>query len=191
MKVLAVSGSARKSGNTAVLVRHALEPLEAAGIETEFIELAAKKIAGCTGCRKCAESKDGQCHGRRDDLNEVITKMIEADGIILASPVYFSDVSTETKALIDRAGMVAGANGGLFKRKVGAAVIAVRRGGAIHAFDTINHLFFITQMIVAGSSYWNMGYGRDPGEVESDEEGVRTMRVLGENMAWLLERTHG
>jgi len=116
--------------------------------------------------------------------------MSEADGIILGSPTYFTDVTTEMKALIDRAGFVARANGEMFRRKVGAAVVAVRRAGSIHAFDTLNHFFLVSQMIVPGSSYWNVGIGRDKGEVEDDEEGIQTMRVLGENMAWLLKKTH-
>jgi multimeric flavodoxin WrbA len=114
--------------------------------------------------------------------------MDEADGVIIGSPVYYADITAETKALIDRSGYVAGANGAMFKRKVGAAVIAVRRAGAVHAFDSINHLFFISQMIVPGSSYWNMGMGREKGDVERDEEGIRTMQVLGRNMAWLMQR---
>ncbi len=114
--------------------------------------------------------------------------MLEADGIILGSPTYFTNVSTEMKALIDRAGLVAKANGGMFRRKVGAAVVAVRRAGSIHVFDSINHLFFISQMIVPGSSYWNMGIGLNKGDVEKDEEGIQTMKTLGQNMAWLLKK---
>ena len=121
--------------------------------------------------------------------NVFIEKMAAADGILLGSPTYVTDVSPEIKALIDRACMVSGANGAMFRRKVGAGVVAVRRGGAIHAFDTLNHFFLITQMIVPGSCYWNIGIGREPGEVEKDEEGIRTMQVLGRNMAWLLKRT--
>ena len=112
--------------------------------------------------------------------------MIEADGIILGSPTYFTDVTAEMKALIDRSGLVAKVNGDLLRRKVGAAVVAVRRAGSIHVFDTLNHFFFISQMVVPGSIYWNVGIGRNIGEVEEDEEGIRTMTVLGENMAWLL-----
>jgi multimeric flavodoxin WrbA len=123
-------------------------------------------------------------------MNVWIAKMREADGILLASPTYFADITPELKALIDRAGFVAGANDNFLKRKVGAAVIAVRRCGALHAFDTINHFFMIRQMIVPGSSYWNMAFGREKGEVENDEEGIRTMTVLGENMAWLLQRVN-
>jgi multimeric flavodoxin WrbA len=114
--------------------------------------------------------------------------MLGADGIVLASPTYFSDVSSEMKALIDRAGMVSRANEDMLKRKVGAAVVVHRRGGAIHAFDTLNHFFLIGQMIVPGSGYWNFGVGRDVGDVEKDEEGMLTMKQLGQNMAWLLNR---
>jgi len=188
MKVVAFSGSARKDGNTAILIRRVLAELEAQGIETELVELAGKKVQGCTACMKCREKQDRQCHGRKDFGNECITKMDEADGMIIGSPVYYADISAETKALIDRAGYVAGANGAMFTRKVGAAVIAVRRAGSIHAFDSINHLFFISQMIVPGSSYWNMGMGREKGDVERDEEGMRTMEILGKNMAWLMQR---
>jgi multimeric flavodoxin WrbA len=116
--------------------------------------------------------------------------MIEADAIILGLPVYYSDLTAGMKALIERAGFVSRANDELFKRKVGAAVVAVRRAGAIHAFDSINHFFFINQMIVPGSSYWNIGIGRDIGEVEGDVEGVQTMKTLGQNMAWLLKKLH-
>jgi multimeric flavodoxin WrbA len=190
MKVTAFNGSARKDGNTAVLVRHVLNQLEKEGIQTEFVQLAGRKIRGCIACFKCYKNKDQRCSVNKDILNECIEKMIESDGIILASPTYFADISTEMKALIDRSGMVAMANNYMFKRKVGAAVVAVRRAGSIHAFDSINHFFFIGQMIVPGSSYWNVGIGRDKGDVEKDDEGLQTMKVLGENMAWLLKRIH-
>jgi multimeric flavodoxin WrbA len=188
MKVVAVSGSARKNGNTARLIEHVFEPLREAGIDCELIQLAGKEVRGCTACMKCREVKDGQCHGRKDFGNEVIDALRDADGIILGSPTYFADVSAEMKAIIDRVGYVSMGNGGFFTRKPGAAVVAVRRGGAIHVFDTINHFFLIGQMFVVGSSYWNVGIGREKGEIENDEEGLRTMRRLGENMAWLLER---
>lgn len=188
MKVVAFSGSARKDGNTAILIRQVFTELEKAGIETELVQLAGKKIRGCTACFKCAKNKDQHCAVKGDVLNDCIDKMIEADGIIIGSPTYFADVSSETKALIDRAGMVSRMNGDMFRRKVGAAVIAVRRGGEIHAFDTINHFFTIGQMIIPGSIYWNMGIGREKGEVEKDEEGMKTMTMLGENMAWLMKK---
>jgi multimeric flavodoxin WrbA len=191
LKVVAFNGSARKDGNTAILTRYALGELEKDGIETNLIQLSGKKIHGCIACRKCFEKKDQHCAVTNDILNECIDNMLEADGIILASPTYFADVSAELKALIDRAGYVGIANDGMFKRKVGAAVVAVRRAGSIHAFDSINHFFLISQMIIPGSRYWNMGFGRDKGEVEKDEEGILTMKILGQNMAWLLKKIQG
>ncbi|HZK31061.1 MAG TPA: flavodoxin family protein [Methanoregula sp.] len=188
MKVVAFNGSARKDGNTAILVNVVFKELKKAGIKTELVQLAGKKIRGCTACGKCFENQDKQCAVKGDVANDCIGKMLEADGIILASPTYFADVSTELKALIDRSGFVAKANQDMFKRKVGAGVIAVRRGGAIHAFDTINHFFFINQMIVPGSSYWNIGIGLAPGDVNGDDEGISIMTTLGANMAWLMKR---
>ncbi len=188
MKVIAFNGSARPDGNTSILLRYVAGELEKEGIETEIFTLGGKKIHGCRACRRCFENKDRRCSVTDDILNECIEKMIEADGIILGSPTYFTDVSAEMKALIDRAGLVAKANGDMFRRKAGAAVIAVRRAGSIHAFDTINHFFLIGQMIIPGSNYWNMGIGLDKGDVEEDEDGIRTMKLLGANMAWLLKR---
>lgn len=190
MKVLAISGSARKDGNTAILLKYVLGELEQEGIETELVQLAGSKIRGCLACGKCRENKNGRCVVDDDVLNPCLEKMLQADGILLGSPTYFTDVSTEMKALIDRSGYVARSNGDLFRRKVGAAVVAVRRAGSTHVFDTINHFFLISQMIVPGSIYWNMGIGLDKGDVEKDEEGIRTMRVLGQNMAWLLKKIH-
>jgi multimeric flavodoxin WrbA len=189
MKVIAFNGSARKNGNTAILIREVLSELEEEGITTEMIQLAEKTIHGCTACGKCFDNQDQRCAIDNDFANECIEKMLEADGIILGSPTYFADVTTEMKALIDRAGYVARANPDMFKRKVAAAVVAARRAGAIHAFDTLNHFFLISQMIVPGSSYWNIGIGRAIGDVEQDEEGMETMRILGRNMAWLLKKT--
>lgn len=188
MKVVAISASARKNGNTAILIKQVLQELRQEGIETEMIQLAGQKIRGCSACHRCFTRKDRRCAIRTDFVNKCIAKMVEADGIVLGSPTYFADASPEMLALIGRAGMVGLANGGLFRRKAGAAVVAVRRGGAIHAFDSINHFFFISQMIVPGSSYWNIGIGRDKGQVKTDEEGIRTMTVLGRNLAWLLKR---
>jgi multimeric flavodoxin WrbA len=188
MKVVAFNGSARKDGNTALLVRHAFTALEGEGIETELVQLAGERIRGCTACYRCFATKDRRCAVTDDVVNDCIARMEEADGIIIASPTYFADISAETKAIIDRCGMVARANGNLFRRKAGAAVIAVRRGGAIHAFDSINHFFLISEMIIPGSSYWNIGIGRNIGDVDGDEEGVSTMQALGSNMAWLLKR---
>ncbi len=191
MNVVAVNGSARKDGNTAILLRHALGEIEAEGISTELVQLAGMRIHGCTACFRCFANKDRRCAVTNDDVNAVIAKMDAADGILLGSPTYFADVTAEIKAVVDRSGMVAKANGGMFRRKAGAAVVAVRRGGAVHAFDSLNHFFLIGEMIVPGSSYWNIGIGREIGDVEKDEEGVRTMKDLGRNMAWLLKRIRG
>ena len=190
MKAVAFNGSARKDGNTAIMIREVLGELEKEGIETEMVQFAGKTIRGCTACGKCYDNLDRRCVVSGDIVNECIEKMTEADGIILGSPTYFADVTAELKALIDRAGFVARANSNMFRRKVGAAVVAVRRAGSIHAFDTINHFFQISQIIVPGSIYWNIGIGRGKGEVADDEEGMETMRILGENMAWLLKKTN-
>jgi multimeric flavodoxin WrbA len=190
MKVVAFNGSGRKDGNTAILVRYVFNELEAEGIETELVQLAGENVGGCTACYQCSKNKNQRCAVEDDIVNDCIKTMLEADGIILASPTYFTDVSATLKALIDRAGMVSRANGHLFRRKVGAAVVAMRRAGSIHAFDSINHFFLIGQMIVPGSSYWNVGIGRNKGEVESDGEGLQTMNTLGQNMAWLLKKLH-
>lgn len=188
MKVVAFNGSARKDGNTALLINHVFAELQAEGLETEMVQLAGEPLRGCTACYQCFARQDGRCAVANDRLNDHLAKMVEADGIILASPTYFADVSAELKALIDRAGMTSLANGSQLRRKVGAAIVAVRRGGAIHVFDTINHFFLINQMVIPGSRYWNMGIGRNIGEVEDDEEGVNTMAILGQNMAWLLKK---
>jgi multimeric flavodoxin WrbA len=190
MKVIAFNGSPRKTGNTSILIRAVLDELEKEGIETETIQLGGQALQGCMACMKCLKEKNRRCANKDDAMNEYIAKMIEADGILLGSPTYFADVSTEVKALIDRAGYVARVNGSLFKRKVGAAVVAMRRCGSVHAFDTMNHLFTISEMIIPGSSYWNMGVGLKPGDVREDKEGMETMRILGENMAWLLKKLH-
>jgi multimeric flavodoxin WrbA len=155
-----------------------------------MVQLAGTTLRGCTACYRCFERKDRRCAVTGDAANDLIARMLEADGVILASPTYFADVSAELKALIDRAGLVAKANADMFRRKVGAAVVAVRRGGEIHAFDTINHFFLISQMIVPGSIYWNMGFGLQIGDAEKDDEGLRTMETLGRNMAWLLKKIH-
>jgi multimeric flavodoxin WrbA len=188
MKVVAFNGSARKDGNTAILVQAVFRELKKEGIKTELVQLAGKKIQGCIACGKCFDNQDKMCAVKADIVNDCIEKMLNADGIILASPTYFADVSAEMKALIDRSGFVAKANQDMFKRKVGASIVAVRRAGAIHAFDTMNHFFFISQMIVPGSSYWNIGLGLAPGDVNGDEEGLATMQALGANMAWLLKK---
>mgnify|MGYP001262167482 CR=1 FL=1 len=190
MRVVAFNGSPRQNGNTSLLIERVFAPLRAAGIETELVQVGGRNLRGCRACYQCFERKDGRCLFDDDILNECVGRMFEADGIILGSPTYFANMTAEMKALIDRAGLVSLAAGGALKRKVGAAVVAVRRAGALPTFDGINHFFHLQQMIVPGASYWNLGIGREIGQVESDEEGLRNMQVLGENIAWLLEKLH-
>lgn len=188
MKVVAFNGSARKNGNTTNLLNLVLDEIKAAGGETELVELAGINLSGCQACYKCFGSKDNRCAVEDDLINDAIEKMLAADGIILGSPTYFADVSANMKAFMERTGMVSRANGDIFKRKVGASVVAVRRAGASHVFSSLNNFFLIGQMVLAASSYWNIGIGRNPGEVLNDEEGVKTMRDLGVNMAWLINK---
>jgi multimeric flavodoxin WrbA len=191
MKVVAFNGSPRKDGNTDRLLRHVLAVLKEEGIRTELVQIGGKKVQGCTACGKCFENRDRKCIIKNDFVNSCIEKMAASDGMLIGSPTYFADVSTPVKALIERAGFVGMANDRLFTRKVGAAVVAVRRAGGIHVYDSINHFFGISGMYTVGSSYWNLGMGLAPGDVEQDEEGIATMRNLGANMAWILARIHG
>lgn len=189
MKVIAFNGSPRREGNTAQAIGIVFEELAKEGIETEFIQLGGRKVFGCLACGKCGQNKDNHCVRTDDDMNLLIDKMMEADGIIIGSPTYFSNVSTEVKALIDRCGYVNKANGGaILQRKVGAAVVSVRRAGSNTVYSAINYFFGIAEMIVPGSSYWNMTLSRDPGDIQQDEEGIRTFQTLGRNMAWLLKK---
>jgi multimeric flavodoxin WrbA len=190
MKVVAFNGSSRKDGNTAILLKLVLDEIEKEGIETELVQLAGETLSGCIACYKCRENKDQKCAIVKDRLNEYVTKMKEAQGILLGSPTYIADMTANTKALIERCAIVSRNNGDLFRRKVGAAVIAVRRAGSTHVLSSINYFFLLNQMIIPGSSYWNMAIGRDPGEVKNDAEGIQTMKTLGQNMAWLIKKIH-
>jgi len=191
MKAVAFNGSPRRGGNTEFLLHKVLEPIAEAGIDTELVQIGGRPLRGCTACNKCRENQDSRCSVKTDIVNECIAKMIEANAIILGSPTYFSGMTAEMTALIDRAGYVAVANGGLFARKIGAAVVAQRRGGAVNVLDSINHMFLMSRMIVPGSTYWNFGVGREKGEVADDEEALRNMRDLGETIAWLIPRIAG
>jgi len=188
MKVIAINGSARKNGNTAQLINMVFSKLKEVGITCEMIQLSNQKISGCKACDQCYKKKNKKCVIQDDIVNDIIEKMIEADGIIFASPTYFANISSELKALIDRTGRVGRANNYLFKHKVGIAITAVRRAGSIEAFNAINNFFLIEQMVVPGSIYWNLGIGKDIGDVNEDVEGQKTMEILAENMIWLLEK---
>lgn len=185
MKALAINGSPRKGGNTEIMLKRVLRPLEKDGWDTELVQIGGKAVRGCIACKRCFETKDMECIIKDDPINEVIKKMTEADAIILGSPTYFADVTTEMKALIDRAGYVLVANGRPLRGKIGAPVVAVRRAGALRVFDTINHFLHYCLMVMPGSTYWNLGMGREIGEVEADLEGMRNMENLGRSIAWL------
>jgi len=187
MKVIAFNGSPRAKGNTAILIDTVFTELEAEGIDTEKIDVGIKPVRGCIACMQCFENKDGRCAIDNDALNGWLEQMREANGIILGSPVYCADLSGQMKSFLDRASMVACANDDMFQHKVGASVVAARRAGSVHTFHSLNNFFTILQMIVVGSSYWNMGFGLEAGEVERDAEGLNTMRNLGLNMAWVLK----
>ena len=187
MKVIGFNGSARKDGNTSILLQKVFDELEVEGIETRIVNLGPQSVNGCLACMKCFENKDGHCVQKKDSLNQWLDEMQAADGILLGTPVYFAGISGQIKCFMDRSGMVARANGNIFKRKVGAGVAAVRRAGSVSAIHSLNTYFTIAEMVVMGSTYWNMGYGRDKGEVRQDGEGMQTMANLGKNMAWLLK----
>ncbi|MFX1556248.1 MAG: flavodoxin family protein [Promethearchaeota archaeon] len=185
MKVVLFNGSPRKEGNTYHSLKVVMDELDAEGIECDYVWIGMNKLQGCTACLKCIDNDDQKCVLPGDKMNEYIEKMLQADGIIIGSPTYFSNVSSSVKALIERAGY---ATGGHLKHKVGAAVVAVRRAGGVHVFSSINYFFLIKQMIVVGSSYWNLGVGKEPGEVLKDEEGIKTFKNLAKNMAFVLKK---
>ena len=185
MYALAVNGSPRKGGNTEALLKEVLGELKNNGWETELVQVGGTAIRGCIACQKCFKNKDNQCSLKKDKFNEIFLKMLKADAVILGSPTYFAAVSADLKALIERAGYVAYANDHAFSGKIGAAVVAVRRGGATHVYDTINHMFQMSRMILPGSTYWNMGFGLNKEEVLEDSEGMANMRHLGKTIDWL------
>lgn len=185
MYALAVNGSPRKGGNTEHLLKEAMGELEKAGWETELVKVGGTAIRGCLACGKCFENQDNECIAKKDGFNEIFAKMLKADAVLLGSPTYFAAVSADLKALLERAGYVAYANGHALSGKIGAAVVAVRRGGATHAYDTINHMFQMSRMVIPCSTYWNMGIGLDKGDVMADAEGLANMRHLGKAIDWL------
>lgn len=189
MKVLGINGSARKDGNTAILIDTIFDELNKAGIETELVRFSNEMIEPCKACWACAGQKN--CVHRKDIFGEVFEKMVQADGIILGSPVYCANISANMQAFLERASVVTDMNKGLLKHKVGASVVSARRGGALNTIDAMNHFFLLQDMFIVGSSYWNMAYGRFPAEVEQDEEGIETMKNLGQNMAYLLKVLNG
>ena len=184
-KIIAINGSPRKNGNTAHMLQIVLDVCVKAGHQTELYQVGGREVHGCLACGGCA-NHIGRC-ATEDWMNELYMKMKEADVILLGSPTYFADLTPELKAVIDRSGFMSRRDNNAFSRKIGAGVSAVRRAGSIHTLDSINHFFLINDMVVPGSSYWNMSLAREIGEYANDEEGIATMRRLGENIVWLLK----
>lgn len=186
MKVIGINGSSHKEGNTAIIINTVFEELNKAGIETELIQLADIDIQPCRACFAC--KGHGNCVFKGDGFCDVFSRIVETDGIILGSPVYSADVSSKMKAFLDRGGVVVATNPGLLKHKIGASVVAVRRAGGMTAIDTMNHFMLNKEMIVIGSTYWNMVYGKDIGDVLKDDEGMANMRNLGQNMTSIMSK---
>lgn len=185
MKVLAFNGSPRLNGNTAAILKVVLGELEQHGIQTELVQVGGTLVQGCTACYACLRNKNCQCAIKGDPINEWIEKIVSADGIILGSPVYFNGVTAEMKAMMDRTGFVARANGLIFKHKVGAAIVSLRRNGAVSALDSMLHYLLSMQMFIIGGS--NNVIANKTGDFERDTEGMQNMKMLGENMSLLLK----
>ncbi len=187
MKVVAFNGSPNPKGNTREAINIVAEQLEAQGIEVEVVHVGNKKIRGCLGCMNCLKSQNEECIIKDDEVNGYIQKMKEADGILLASPVYYAGVAGTMKSFLDRAFFVIGVNGNFLRYKVGASVAAVRRTGGMPTIDNMNRFLNYSEMFIPKSNYWNVVHGLMPGEVRKDEEGVQIARILGKNMAWLMK----
>jgi len=187
MKVVAFNGSPKKEGNTFHGLKMVTDELEKEGIATEIVHVGNKAIRGCIACGKCREYQNEQCVLLDDEVNEWIQQMKSADGMLLGSPVHFAAMGGAMKSFLDRAFYVSGSNGGLFRHKVGASVVAVRRSGGLPTFNQLNNFISYAEMLIPTSNYWNVIHGTAPGEATQDAEGVQIMRVLGKNMAWLLK----
>lgn len=186
MKVVAFNGSPKEKGNTFHGIRMVAEELEKEGIEVEIIHVGNKAIRGCLACNGCVRNQDEKCV-IKDEVNEWIQKMKEADGIILGSPVHYSAIGGTMKSFLDRAFYVTSVNKSMLRHKVGAAVVAVRRSGGVPTFEQLNNYINYSEMLMPTSNYWNVIHGTAPGEAKEDEEGTQIMRVLGKNMAWLMK----
>jgi len=186
MKVLAFNGSPRADGNTRYALKTVGDEIIKAGIEFEIIQVGNKSIRGCMECMECRKNLDGRCV-IDDEVNVWMQMINKADGILLGSPVHFAGITATMKAFLDRGFYSTASTTSLLRNKVGAAVVAVRRSGGMSAFQMLNHYLLYSEMLVATSNYWNIIHGRDIGESAKDEEGQQIMRVLGKNMAWLLQ----
>ncbi|MEM3420985.1 MAG: flavodoxin family protein [Candidatus Hadarchaeum sp.] len=188
IKILGIVGSPRAGGNTEILVNETLKAAAEEGANTELLRLCDKEIKPCDGCRACRKTRECWIN---DDFRPVFDKMVESDGIIIASPVYFSSATPQVKALIDRAGYLSIARGRVFENKVGGALVVARRAGQNFTFAELLFFFLHQGMIVPGSSYWNVAFGREPGEVLKDGEGIETARNFGKKMVWVIKRLKG
>lgn len=189
MNVFGIVGSPRKGGNTEILVKEALRTIEEEGLETELITLWDKTIKHCDGCRICKRIK--KCHIVDDDVQPIFDKMVKADGIILASPFYFGSATPQIKALIDRVGYLGMSIGRPFERKIGGPIVVARRAGHNFTIAQLAYFFYIMGMIVPGSSYWNIAFGREKGEVRKDKEALDVIQKFAANIAWLIKKLNG
>jgi len=189
MKVLGISGSPREGGNTETLVTTALDVLATEGIETDFLSLAGRRVKGCLACGGCTKTEEIRCVQEDPAFEGVIERFIAADGVLIGSPVYFGSAAPETMALLDRVGYVSRhSKNSPLRRKVGAAIVVARRAGQNFTFAQLNYFFLLNEMIVPGSTYWNVAFGRQKGEVTGDAEGIETVKTLARNMAWLMKK---
>ncbi len=186
MKVIAINGSPRKGGNCAQLLEAMGEVFTSQEIEFETIQIGNKSIRGCMACYKCVEMLNETCI-YKDEVNKIIPLLKEADGIVLASPVYFAGISGTMKSFLDRLFLVSSVNGNPFRHKVGGSIVSIRRSGATATLDSLNHYLMFSEMWVASGNYWAAGHGRNPGEVQEDLEGLQATRLLAKNMAWMIK----
>lgn len=187
MKVVAFNGSPKAEGNTYTAIKLVTDKLEGAGIDVEMIHVGNRVIRGCLACNRCIKNRDERCV-IDDDVNGWIQKMKDADGIIISSPVHFAAIAGTMKSFLDRAFYVANMNKGMFRHKVGAAVVAVRRSGGVPAFNQLNNYLSYSEMTMPTANYWNVIHGTKPGDALQDGEGVQIMQVLGENMVMALKQ---
>jgi multimeric flavodoxin WrbA len=189
MHAVAICGSPRKNGNTETLLRRCLDGLAAKGITGDLISLRDKTIKGCRACAICSRNRDKQCNTKDDDFHPIFAEMQKADILVVGSPVYFGSATPEMMALLDRAGYVSRANGHLFSRKLGGPIAVARRAGHNFTYAQLMFWFTINDLIVPGSTYWNVGLAGLPGKITEDEECLRTIDRFAENLAWLAEKT--
>jgi multimeric flavodoxin WrbA len=191
MKAIAICGSPRKGGNTETLLTTCLDVLQSEGIGVELIPLRKKTVKGCIACTTCHKTKDKTCAIKDDDFHDIFQVMQQADIIVVGSPVYFGSAPSQLIALLDRAGYVSRANGDLFSRKVGGPITVARRAGQNFTYAQLLYWFLINDMIVPGSTYWNVAIGKAPGDVQNDTEAIETVQRFAQNLAWVAKKLHG